>query len=249
MDSTSLLLCERLDNVLLLTINRPQAANALNTPLAKEIFSAFSTTSPDIRTVVLTGAGTRAFCAGADLKERQGMPEAAWKEQHAHFRAAAEAVRNCPAPVLAAVNGAAFGGGLELALACDFIYTSVTARFALPETSLGIMPGLRGTATLPEAIGTRRAAEYLFTGRVFDAAEAHAMGLVNRVLPAESLLPEALDTAQTIARNAPLAVRAVKRVMHGAEERETYDRLLNTQDRLEGIEAYNTKRAPLFTGS
>lgn len=243
----------------MLTMNRVEAANALNTPLANALVNALSALPAATRCLVLTGEGAKAFCAGADLKERRGMETHAWEEQHRCFRAARDALLHCPLPIIAAVNGAAFGGGLELALACDFIYAAEHARFAASETTLGIIPGMGGTQTLPRAAGLRRARECLYTGAPFSANEAYAWGMVNRVLPAGELLPAALETATRIAGNAPLAVQAAKRVVNGgtdlkledafALELKEYGKLLDTQDRHEGIEAFSTKRRPVFKGS
>lgn len=242
--------------VSLLTLNRPQAANALNATLGEALVAALGGFSTGIRAVVLTGAGGRAFCAGADLKERQGMDEAAWEAQHKALRAARNAVLACPAPVIAAVNGAAYGGGLELALSCDFIYAAEDARFALTEARLGIMPGLGGVTLLSQAVGTRKALEMLYTGESLEAGEALAAGLVNRVFAPETLLPETLALAQRIAENAPLSVKAIKRSARAkglaealAAEWAEYRALIPTSDRVEGISAFNEKRKAKFTGA
>ena len=155
--------------VLLVVMNRPQVANAMNTVMGGELCDLFQNIINDtggLRCVVLTGAGERAFCAGADLKERNGMTDAQWSRQHAVFESAALAIMDCPLPLIGAVNGAAFGGGMELVLACDFAWGSSTARFALTETTLGIIPGLGSTQYLPRAVGTRRAKEIIFSGSV-----------------------------------------------------------------------------------
>lgn len=244
--------------VALFTLARPQAANALNASLATQIREAFSQLPGSIRAVVLTGEGSRAFCAGADLKERKGMDEAAWHAQHHAFEEAMAAVAACPVPVIAAVNGAAFGGGLELALACDFIYASDNARFALTETSLGIIPGMAGTQRLPRTLGMARAKELIYMAKTFTATEAFAWGMVNSVYPPDTLLTEALAAAGRIAANAPLAVKAAKRAIEdGAHlpiaeahacELLHYNGLLKSRDRHEGINAFNDKRKPVFTG-
>lgn len=232
--------------------SRAEAANALNTAIALEIKDFFSSPPEDARCIIVSGEGKH-FCAGADLKERHGMDEAAWKAQHTHFRAARDAVMHGPLPVIAAVHGAAFGGGLELALACDFIYADETARFALTEASLGIMPGMGGTQTLPGAVGLRRARQLLYTAAAFSAQEAYAMGMINRLCPADKLMEHALVCAQAIAANAPLAVQAIRQVtrpdMPMERELEAYNRLLATRDRHEGISAFNEKRKPAFTGN
>ncbi|MGP0092515.1 MAG: enoyl-CoA hydratase/isomerase family protein [Xanthobacteraceae bacterium] len=257
----TLLIESRADKVLVVTINRPAAANAINTALGRELLELFSELIADpalARVVVLTGSGDRAFCAGGDLKERHGMTDEQWNAQHLVFERMIRAVIECPVPVIAAVNGAAFGGGCELALGCDFIYASRTARFALTEVTLGIMPGTGGTQNLPRAIGSRRAKELIFSGRPFGAEDAHAWGLVNKLCEPASLMTETLTAAQTIAANAPIAIRQAKRAidlgtqMSIAEgmafEIEAYNRMVTTQDRREGVRAFNEKRKPRFEG-
>ncbi|HUK60327.1 MAG TPA: enoyl-CoA hydratase-related protein [Stellaceae bacterium] len=255
------LLTERIEPaVLRVTLNRPQAANALNTEMGRELLSLWSALADasDIRCVVLTGAGTRAFCGGADLKERQGMSDADWQAQHIIFERHYWALLDVPMPVIAAVNGHAYAGGLEMILACDFAYAVPGARFALTETTLGIMPGAGGTQLLPRAVGERRAKEMILTGRPFTAEEAQEWGLVNRLVAPEALMDASLATAAQIAENAPLAVRQAKKSIHtGLQmdlknaflfEIEAYNRLVPTEDRREGITAFNEKRKPRFTG-
>ncbi len=245
-------------HVALLCLNRPDAANALNTTLALEIKDFFESLKPDVRVVVLAGAG-RNFCAGADLKDRKDMTESQWHAQHDALEGAHRAILHCPVPVIAAVQGAAFGGGLEIAMACDFIYAAHNAKFALTETTLGIMPGLGGTQLLPRKIGAARAAELTYLGKPFSAPDAYNYGLANHLCDDSALLPAAIATATAIAANAPLAVRAVKKAMQqGASlplngalacELTHYNSLLNTTDRKEGIAAFNEKRKPAFTGN
>ncbi len=247
--------------VVLVTLNRPERANAFNTRMAEEmvdLWVSLDARGGAARCVVLTGAGTRAFCAGADLKDRLDMTEAAWRRQHAAFEAMAAAIMDSVVPTIAAVNGAAFGGGCELVLACDFAYAAAGARFALPEVTLGIIPGIGGTQNLPRAVGLRRAREILLTGAPFSAADAYAWGLVNRLCAPEALLDEALETARRIAANAPLAVAQARRAAAGsldlsleaglALELDCYNSLVATEDRQEGIRAYNEKRKPAFKG-
>jgi enoyl-CoA hydratase/carnithine racemase len=150
--------------VAVVTLFRPEFANALNSQMALELKDIFYNLPQNVRLVILTGAGERAFCAGADLKERQNINIEAWQIQHSQFRFALQTILDCHVPVIAAINGAAYGGGLEIALACDFIYAADTAKFALPEVTLGIMPGMGGTQHLPAALGLRRAKELLYTG-------------------------------------------------------------------------------------
>ena len=209
------ILCEmRQPPVLLVTLNRPQVRNAFNTQMGQELldlWSRLSADAGDARCVVLTGAGEHAFCAGADLKERNGMTDAGWRRQHELFERAFWALGDLPLPVIAAVNGPAYAGGLELALMCDFIYAARSARFALTEVSLGIMPGAGGTQNLPRAVGERRAKEIILTARPFSAEEGHAWGLVNRLCEPGEVLTAALESAAAIAGNAPLAVRQAKK--------------------------------------
>jgi enoyl-CoA hydratase/carnithine racemase len=211
-----------------------------------------------VRCVLLTGAGEKIFCAGGDLKERHGMTRVQWTRQHEIFERVAVALTDLPLPVIAAVNGHAYGGGLELALACDFIHASASARFALPEVALGIIPGMGGTQNLPRAIGDRRAKELLLTGQPFSAQEALQWGLLNRLAEGPALMEGALETARRIAGNAPLSTRQIKKVVrYGRQmdqltayrfEVEAYNHLVDTEDRLEGVAAFNEKRPPVFHG-
>jgi enoyl-CoA hydratase len=257
----TLALSEPQPHTLLVTLNRPEAANAMNTQMGIDLLDLFdylAATPRAYRAAVLTGAGKRVFCAGGDLKERQGMTDAQWQDQHLIFERAIRAVVNCPVPVIAAVNGAAFAGGMETALCCDFIYAAEHARFALTEVTLGIMPGAGGTQNLPRAIGARRAKEVLLTGKPFSAAQAYEWGMINRICTAELLLSDALETAATIAANAPISVRQIKHTVNqglGVDlatgmmfEIEAYNRMVPTEDRREGILAYNEKRKPNFQG-
>ena len=250
------------ERLLVVRLNRPEVLNALNTQMGRDhvdLWERLTAEPGNLRCVVLTGAGTRAFCAGGDLKERNGMTDAVWRAQHEIFERAFMALVECPLPVIAAVNGHAFGGGLEMALCCDFIYAVPQARFALSEVSLGIMPGGMGTQNLPRAVGERRAKELILTARRFSAAEGEKWGLINRVCEPAKLLDEALATAREIAANAPLSTRQAKKSIHyGLQmdllsgyrfEIEAYNRLVDTDDRREGVKAFNEKRKPDFKGS
>ena len=249
------------EHLLLVRLNRPEVLNALNTQMGRDQADLWTrlAAEPDApRCVVLTGAGERAFCAGGDLKERDGMSDEAWRAQHEIFERAFMALVECAVPVIAAVNGHAFGGGLEIALCCDFIYAVPGARFALSEVGLGIMPGGMGTQTLPRALGERRAKELILAARPFTAAEGLDWGLVNRVCEPGKLLEESLATAQAIAQNGPLSVRQAKKSIHyglGMDllsgyrfEIEAYNRLVDTDDRREGVRAFIEKRKPVFKG-
>lgn len=253
---------ERHDShVLVVTLNRPDAANAMNTQMGLDLMELFEGLTVDIeslRAVVLTGRGIKAFCAGGDLKQRNGMTDEAWQAQHLIFERMLRAILACPIPVIAAVNGAAYGGGCEIAAAADFVYASTNARFALTEVTLGIMPGAGGTQNLPRAIGERRAKELILSGLPFTAAEAETWGLVNRVLPPEQLLEATLAIADRIAANGPISVRQAKQAIHRgmqmsladglAFEIEAYNRLIPTADRREGVLAFNERRKPKFEG-
>ncbi|MFL6572773.1 MAG: enoyl-CoA hydratase/isomerase family protein, partial [Burkholderiales bacterium] len=184
MNDQTLAIEPRAAHVLLVTLNRPKALNALNTQMGRELHELWTrlTAEPgETRCVVLTGCGERAFCAGADLKERDGMAQADWQAQHELFERGFMALMEFPLPVVAALNGHAFGGGLEIALCCDFIYASSAGRFALPEVRLGIMPGGGGTQNLARAAGERRAKELILSGRQFSAEEGAAWGIFNKV--------------------------------------------------------------------
>ena len=248
-------------HVLLVRLNRPEVSNAFNTQMAWDLINLFERLAlqPDnTRVVVVTGAGEKAFCAGGDLKERNGMSDAAWQAQHLIYERMVRAVIACPLPTIGAINGAAYGGGCELAAAFDFIYASDSARFAQTEVRIGIIPGAGGTQTLARAVGERRAKELILSGRVFSAQEAYDWGLANAVCSAQSLLETALEMAKTIAGNAPIAVRQAKQAIHKglqmglidglAFEIEAYNRTIPTQDRREGVLAFNERRNPVFKG-
>jgi enoyl-CoA hydratase/carnithine racemase len=231
------------EHVAIVRLNRPDASNALNTQMGRDLVHYFEDTALDpksLRCIVLTGTGDKAFCAGGDLKERRGMTDEAWTRQHVIFERMVRALIDCPVPIIGAVNGAAYGGGCEIAGCCDFLYAADSARFALTEVTLGIMPGGGGTQTLPRAVGERRAKELILTGKPFTAA------------------PAALATASRIARNAPISVRQAKLSIHRglqsslrdglALEIEAYNRMVPTEDRREGVLAFNEKRTPNFKG-
>ncbi len=260
-DFETLLLASHEPHVLLLTLNRPEVSNAFNTRMARELVRVFEDLALDpgeTRCVVLTGAGKKAFCAGGDLKERDGMSDEVWARQHLVFERMVRAIIDCPLPIIGAVNGAAYGGGCEIAALVDFLYAADTARFALPETTLGLIPGAGGTQTLARAIGERRAKEVILSGRPFSAVQAHAWGLVNALYPQDQLLDEVLSVAGHIADNAPIAVRQAKQAIHrGLQmsladglvfEIEAYNRTTPTEDRREGVSAFNEKRKPRFRG-
>ncbi len=248
-------------HVLLVTMNRPEVANALNTQMGRDfldLWTRLTEDAEDVRCVVLTGAGEKVFCAGGDLKERNGMTKAQWQRQHEIFERQYWTLVDLPLPVIAAVNGHAYAGGFETVLSCDFAYAVKSARFALTEVTLGIMPGAGGTQNLPRAVGERRAKEIIMTAKPFSAQQALEWGVVNAVCEPAELMPRVLETAAAIAGNAPLSIRQVKKsVRWGMQmelktayrfEVEAYNHLVETEDRYEGIKAFNEKRKPVFKG-
>ena len=247
--------------VLVVTLNRPQSANALNTQMGLDfldLWTRLTADAQDARCVVLTGAGDKIFCAGGDLKERNGMTREQWLRQHEIFERQYWALADLTLPVIAAVNGHAYGGGFETVLSCDFAYAAATARFALPEVTLGIMPGAGGTQNLPRAVGERRAKEIIMTGKPVSAQQAYEWGILNGVNEPQELMPRVLEIARTIAGNAPLSVRQIKKsIRFGMQmelktayrfEVEAYNHLVETEDRYEGVRAFNEKRKPVFKG-
>ncbi|MGE7760421.1 enoyl-CoA hydratase [Peribacillus sp. NPDC097895] len=246
--------------IAIVTLNRPDAANALSTELLHCLFEGLDELKNDsnLRTVILTGAGEKSFCAGADLKERAGMNDDKVKETVKLIGDTITAVENLPVPVIAAINGSAFGGGLELALACDIRIASETAKVGLTETALGIIPGAGGTQRLPRVVGVPTAKELIFTARRLEAKTAQALNIISHVYPPQHLLEEAKKLAGEIAVNAPLALRAAKAAINqGADtnlktglqiEKDCYQITLQTRDRLEGLSAFKEKRKPVFTG-
>ena len=249
------------DFILIVTLNRPEKSNAFNTQMAWDLISLFeelAVTPDDLRVVVITGAGDRAFCAGGDLKERNGMTDKQWFAQHLIYERMVRAVVACPLPLIGAINGAAYGGGCELAAALDFIYVSETARFAQTETKLGIIPGAGGTQNLARAVGEKRAMELILSGAVFSARDAVKWGLANAIFKPDELMDATLKAARTIAGNAPIAVKQAKQAIHKglqmslldgmAFEIEAYNRTVSTDDRREGVLAFNEKRKAVFKG-
>lgn len=211
-----------------------------------------------LRAVVITGAGRKAFCAGADLKERAAMGDAEVAGFHRALRGFLDGLEALPQPVVAALNGAALGGGLELALACDLRVAAEGIEVGLPEVGLGIIPGGGATQRLPRLVGVGRAKDLILTGRRVPAAEALALGLLTAVVPAERLGDEALALAARVARNAPISLRQAKRaVVEGLHlplaegldlENRLYQDCIPTRDRREALRAFAEKRTPIFTG-
>jgi methylglutaconyl-CoA hydratase len=255
------ILVNKMDNgVVMITLNRPEAANALSVQMLEELYDAILTCKYDrsVRCIVITGAGDKAFCAGADLKERAGMDQVQVRKTVSLIRENINSLELLPQPIIAAVNGVAFGGGTELALACDFRIASETAKLGLTETSLGIIPGAGGTQRLPRLVGKGRAKELIFTARRIDAKEALEIGLVEYSVPSENLLEKALEIAGQIVRNGPIAVAQAKFAIDKgfdvdlntglAIEQNAYEVTIPTKDRLEGLQAFKEKRSPNYIG-
>ena len=255
---SDLILIERAEHLVTLTLNRPEAANAFSRALLAALDDAVRALAEDrdARAVVFTGAGEKAFSAGADLKERAGMNDDDVRAVVGTIRSSLDAVAHLPMPTIAAINGVAFGGGLELALACGIRVAAPGALMGLTETSLGVIPGGGGTQRLPRIVGPARARELIFTARRVVADEALRIGLVHEV--ADDAVERAREIAEAIGANGPIAVRAAKAAIdRGMElplsealglEGELYERTIGTQDRLEGLAAFREKRAPVYRG-
>ena len=247
-------------DVIEIVLDHPEAMNALSTATARRLIAVCAEVAADasIRAVVLAAAGERAFCVGADLKERNRMTEADFGRQRAVFRAAFGGLRELPQPTVAAVHGYALGGGCELALNCDLIVADETAVFGLPETTVGLVPGGGGTQLALRKLGSGRALDLILTGRKVAAAEAFRIGLADRLVEPGIDRQEAVALAGRIARNSPVAVRAAKRaIQHGADaglaagldiEDAAWRTAAFSADRKEGIAAFNEKRAPNWPG-
>jgi enoyl-CoA hydratase len=246
------------EGIAILKVNRPKVLNALNRATLLEIQRALKELEkdPGVRVLIITGEGEKAFVAGADISEMAPMNP---KEAFEFSKLGHETLRlleEFPSPVIAAVNGYALGGGLELVLACDIILASENARLGLPEVTLGICPGFGGTQRLPRLIGKARAKELIFTGEMIDAKKAYEYGIVNKVVPQDKLLDEAKEIARKIAKNGPLAVRTAKRLVEmgletslrngEAMEMEAWANLFATEDQKEGMRAFLEKRKPEF---
>ena len=241
-------------------LSRPEALNAISGALAQELAEAFGDTAGDAnaRVVVLEAAGDRAFCVGADLKERNALDDDGWLRNRTVMRAMFESIRSVPVPTIASVFGFVLGGGFELALSCDLIVAADDAVFGLPEATVGIVPGGGGTQLLARRIGAARAKELVFTGRRVAVEEAHAWGLVSRVVARQDLSEATMELARKILASSPVAVREAKRAMdegvgvplaHQLElEDLAWRRAIASEDRREGIAAWAEKRAPRWRG-
>ncbi|MGO4887520.1 enoyl-CoA hydratase [Anaerobacillus sp. MEB173] len=260
MENNQVLVSKNEDGIAVITLNRPEAANALSTQMLFDLHQAIYSIKFDrsVRCVIVTGAGEKVFCAGADLKERAGMDQTEVRKTVSLIRGNINDLEMLPQPVIAAVNGMAFGGGTELALACDIRVASETAKFGLTETSLGIIPGAGGTQRLPRLIGKGRAKEMIFTAKRIDAKEAEQIGLVEHVVSQESLMDKAMEIAKQIVRNGPVAVAQAKLAIDKgydvdlntglAIEQNAYEVTIPTKDRMEGLQAFKEKRSPVFKG-
>lgn len=248
------------DNVYIIKLKRPEAMNSLNTKMGNELIECLRSlqNKGDLRVLVLTAEGEKSFCAGADLKERKGMTNEDWKQQHDIFEEAYSLLRNFPMPVIAAVNGFALGGGMEMLLSCDLRYAASHAKMGLPEVKLGIIPGVGGTQLLPRAIPVGLAKEFLFRGNHIPAQKALESGILNGIFEKEQLQSEVMEVAKEIAKNAPLSLRAIKKSINtGLQtdihtalsiELDQYYKCANSEDRAEGILSFNEKRKPQWQG-
>ena len=256
----SLCIDRRDDGIVIVTINRPDRRNALDRPtlaagrqLIRDIHYDRSA-----RVLIVTGAGNKAFCAGADLKERETMTMMEVRQYIQYIRDTFTEIENLPIPVIAAINGVSMGGGTELALACDLRIITPKAKMALNETSLGIIPGGGGTVRLPRLVGRGRAKDIILTARWVEAEEALSIGLVNRIAPEGKALEEAIEMAEMILDNGPIAITQAKYVINrGLEmpiekalhiESEGYEVCIPTKDRVEALAAFKEKRKPEFKG-
>jgi enoyl-CoA hydratase/carnithine racemase len=249
------------ESVAEIQLSRPEALNAISSELARELVAITATVAADpaVHAVVLTAAGDRAFCVGADLKERNAMSDADFRAQRMLFRAAFGGVLNLPQPTVAAVHGFALGGGTELALSCDMVIADETAVMGLPEVTIGLVPGGGGTQLALRRLGPGRAADVVLTGRRIPAEEARDLGLIDRLVPAGSARVAATETAAAIAANSPVATRAAKRALRSgwgldyAAAMDVEDAAWRTAafsaDRKEGIAAFNEKRKPRWPGN
>jgi enoyl-CoA hydratase len=248
------------DGIAVITFNRPKALNALNNELLGEFSQALDevAANEDIRVLVLTGAGEKAFVAGADISELVTCDALKAKNFSRLGHAVIGRLQQLAIPVIAAVNGFALGGGSEMALACDFIYAAENAMFGLPEINLGLIPGFGGTQRLPRLIGKNRAKELIFTGKMIPAAEAQSYGLVNRVCSPDKLMEEVLETAKAIAAKGRVSLRSAKQAINrGADadlatgcgiEIDAFALCFASEDAQEGTRAFLEKRKPDFKG-
>ena len=254
--SENLVTLDIADHIAVVTLNRPDSLNAISGALARELAATFESIADneDVWVVILGAAGEKAFCVGADLKERAGFTLDDFYKNREHMKAMFAAVRKTPQPVIAAVFGHALGGGFELALSCDLVMAATGSTFALPETRVGLLPAGGGTQLLTRKVGMARAKELIFRARRIDEQEAQQLGLVNDVVKREDLMDWAMQTARHICKASPIAVREAKRSIDAALgvpidegmaiEDESWEVVIQTEDRSEGIAAFNEKRDP-----
>jgi len=252
------LLTETAEGICIITINRPDKMNALNRDVLDDLDSAMEEVynNPEIKSAIITGAGAKAFVAGADIAEFVGLNVEEAKKLAKKGQDLFDKIENCPKPVIAAVNGFALGGGCELALSCHFIYASENAKFGQPEVNLGLIPGYGGTQRLTQSIGRNRSMELLMSGNMFTAKEAEQWGMVNKVLPAEELIPKTKEILFLILLKAPIAVSnvigCVNNFDHGQQgydfEIKKFGECFETEDMKEGTSAFLEKRKANFKG-
>ncbi|MEK4758897.1 enoyl-CoA hydratase-related protein [Viridibacillus sp. FSL E2-0187] len=254
------LIYKQQEHLAFVTLNRPLAMNAFNYDLLVELGKIVESIriNPDIRVVIFTGAGDKAFSVGADLKERKTLTEQRVKRNLYKIGEVFSAIENLPQPTIAMINGYAFGGGTELALACDFRFAADDVLLGLTETSLGIIPGAGGTQRLPRLIGEAKALELILTAKRLQAEEALAYGLLTKIEKREDLLTKTVAFAELMLANGPIALQQAKfAIKHGMNtdlqtglhiERKAYEITIPTEDRIEALNAFSEKRKPNFTG-
>jgi enoyl-CoA hydratase len=252
------LLVENDNSICIITINRPEKLNALNKDVFNDLNVAIDDVykNPEIRSVIITGAGNKAFIAGADISEFLELDPSEATELSARGHKVFDKIENSPKPIVAAVNGFALGGGCELALACHFIYASENAKFGQPEVNLGLIPGYGGTQRLTQLIGRNMAMELLMSGNMISAKEAMDMGAVNKVFSAEELLPKTKEILSLIQTKAPIAVSKVIECVNNFDhtqqgydlEIKKFGECFATEDAKEGATAFLEKRKPNFKG-
>jgi enoyl-CoA hydratase len=260
MSNSRLLIYEKQKNVAWITLNRPEALNAFNQDLRMELINALEEARDDdeVRVIVITGAGEKAFCAGADISEFPRLtPADQVKRRYGRINSVSLA-REIPKPVIAMINGLALGGGFELMLACDIAIASETARFGQPEIKVGVIPGAGGTQLLPRLIGEKRAKELIYTGNLFSAAEALQMGIINRVVPQAKLREATQELINTLIKRSPVILKFAKAAVNRsletglsagmASERDLFIMCFGTSDQKEGAKAFLEKREPEYEG-